>query len=305
MRLRPPPFELRHLHAFLVVAEELHFGRAAARLGIAQPPLSQQIKRVEEAIGHRLLDRDTRNVALTAAGATLAATARTVLRQIAVGVEQARDVASGKAGRLAVGFTPTTALRLLPRILPSFRAANPLVEVDLTELMPSALVEALRTGQIDVAILRDPSPFDDLIATTIHDEPYVAVMPDAHREAASDTFDLGSLAADAFILFPANAESQSLARMFALCAEVGFVPRTVQQVPGWQTAIAMVGSGMGVTLLPESVDSLKLPGIAYRRIDSPIRSTIAAVRRATDERAMLSAFMAQASAVMAGDARRA
>lgn len=299
MQLRPPHFELRHLHAFLVVAEELHFGRAARRLGIAQPPLSQQIRRIEDAIGHRLLERDTRNVALTPAGIRFAATARDVLERLAAGVEQTRAVADGVAGRIAVGFTATTALRLLPRVVPSFRKAQPMVEVELIELMPPELVAALRSARIDLAIMRDPTPLDGLIAVTVHDEAYVAVLPQAHPQAMAARFDLAALGRDPFILFPTNAESQSVARVFALCAEAGFVPRGVQQVPGWQTAIAMVGSGMGVTILPESVEGLQLPGIVYRRIASPIRSTIAAVRRAGDERPMLGRFIAEASGAMA------
>jgi len=298
MTQRPPHIELRHLHSFLVVAEELHFGRAAVRLGIAQPPLSQQIKRIEEAIGHRLLDRDTRNVSLTPAGEAFAETARAVLGQLSAGIERARDVATGGAGRLAVGFTPTTALRLLPRIVPVFRQENPGAVIELTEHMPASLLEALRLGQIDLAIMRDPSPMDDVVATMLHEEAYVAVLPAAHPQATTARFDLAALGADPFVLFPHNAESQTVARVFALCAEAGFVPRGIQQVPGWQTAIAMVGSGMGVTILPESVENLQLPGIVYRHIASPIRSTIAAVCRQGDARPMVEAFIARGAAIM-------
>jgi DNA-binding transcriptional LysR family regulator len=298
MSLRPPHVELRHLHAFLVVAEELHFGRAATRLGIAQPPLSQQIKRVEEAVGQRLFDRDTRNVSLTPAGEAFAEAARSVLQQLSAGVARARDVGAGEAGRLAVGFTPTTALRLLPRLVPAFRAQHPKIEVELIELMPAPLLEGLRTGQIDAAILRDPTPMPDILPTLLHEESYVAVLPAAHPAAADPRFHLGDLAGDPFILFPNNAESQTVARVFGLCAEAGFVPRGVQQVPGWQTAIAMVGSGVGVTILPESVENLRLPGIVYRRIESPIRSQIAALRRACDERPMVAVFISIGTSIM-------
>jgi DNA-binding transcriptional LysR family regulator len=299
MSLRPPHVELRHLHAFLVVAEELHFGRAAVRLGIAQPPLSQQIKRVEEAIGHRLFDRDTRNVSLTPAGAAFAETARLVFQQLSTGVVRARDVAAGDAGRLVVGFTPTTALRLLPRLVPAFRAAHPRIEVELIELMPAPLLQALRIAQIDAAILRDPTPAPDIVPVTLHEESYVAVLPAGHKSAKAARFRLADLAGNPFILFPNNPESQTVARVFGLCAEAGFVPRCVQQVPGWQTAIAMVGSGVGVTILPESVENLQLPGIVYRRIESRIRSQIAALRREGDERPMVLAFVDHGARVMA------
>jgi len=288
MSLRPPHVELRHLHAFLVVAEELHFGRAATRLGIAQPPLSQQIKRVEEGVGQRLFDRDTRNVSLTPAGAAFVETARAVLQQLSAGIARARDVGAGEAGRLAVGFTPTTALRLLPRLVPAFRAEYPKIEVELIELMPAPLLEALRSG----------TPMPDILPTLLHEESYVAVLPAAHPGAADPRFHLSDLTGDPFILFPNNAESQTVARVFGLCAEAGFVPRGVQQVPGWQTAIAMVGSGVGVTILPESVENLQLPGIVYRRIESPIRSQIAALRRAGDERPMVTAFISIGTSIM-------
>ncbi len=298
MSPRPPPIELRHLYAFLVVAEELHFGRAAQRLGIAQPPLSQQIRRVEEVIGHRLFDRDTRNVALTPAGEAFLSAARATLQRLSAGIERARDLATGDAGRLVIGFTPTTALRLLPRIVPAFRAERPGVGVELLELMPAPLVAALGVGQIDIAIMRDPSPAEGLVSDLLQEEAYVAVLPASHSLALTEAFDLAGLADDPFILFPRNEESQSVTNVFALCAEAGFVPRGVQQVPGWQTAIAMVGSGMGVTILPESVDSLTLPGIVYRRIASPIRSTIAATRRTDDRRPMLLGFVSLAVAIM-------
>ncbi|MBO9499078.1 MAG: LysR family transcriptional regulator [Novosphingobium sp.] len=298
MSLRPPNVEVKHLHAFLVVAEELHFGRAAVRLGIAQPPLSQQIKRVEEAIGHRLLDRDTRNVSLTPAGEAFAETARSVLQQLSAGIVRARDVAEGEGGRLSIGFTPTTALRLLPRVIPPFRAEHARVTVELVELMPAVLVEALSVDQIDVAIMRDPTPAPGLAATVLHEESYVAVLRADHPRAEAADFRLADLARDPFILFPTHAESQTVAKVTGLCAEAGFVPRGVQQVPGWQTAIALVGSGMGATILPESVENLSLPGIVYRRIASPIRSAIAAVRRESDARPMVLGFIAASAAVM-------
>ncbi len=297
---RPPHVEIRHLHAFLVVAEELHFGRAACRLGIAQPPLSQQIRRVEDAVGHRLFDRDTRNVALTPAGEAFVETARAVLRQLSAGIERARDVGEGGAGRLVVGFTPTTALRLLPSIVPAYREAYPRIAISLVELMPAALIEALRVGQIDVAIMRDPSPAAGLAAATLFEESYVAVLRDGHPNAHDPVLSLTSLARDPFILFPHSEESQTVARVLGLCAAAGFAPHAVQEVPGWQTAISLVGSGMGVTILPESVENLQLPGIVYRRLVSPIRSSIAAVWREDDNRPMVERFVSEGKAVMSG-----
>lgn len=298
MTMRPSRHvEIKHLHAFLVMAEELHFGRAAVRLGIAQPPLSQQIRRLEDAIGFRLLERDTRNVALTIAGQAFVHTARAVIEQLTVGIEQGREVASGVAGRLTIGFTASTALRLLSRIVPGFRTQHPRVGVELTEMMPDMLIETLTLGTIDLAILRDMTPDDRFQIMPLHKEPYVAVLPANHRLAAAPDFDLAEMADDAFILFPRDNVSQTNSTLYALCAEAGFMPRGIQEVPGWQTAIAMVSSGMGVTLLPGSVDCLNLPGVVYRRIASPILSTIVAVRRAGDDRPMVNAFLSNAERV--------
>jgi DNA-binding transcriptional LysR family regulator len=298
--LRPPPLvELRHLHAFLVVAEELHFGRAAIRLGIAQPPLSQQIKRIERVLGHPLFVRDTRNVSLTPAGEAFVETARMVLQQLALGIERSRAVATGDAGRLAVGFTPTTALRLLPAIVHAFRGDYARVEIALSEMMPDALIEGLRRGEIDLALLRDARPIEGAELVTLHTEPFVAVLPAGHPLTdPAVPFDLAAMAGDPFVLFPRNPASHSMEAVIALCVEAGFTPRVVQEVPGWQTAIAMVGSGLGVTILPESVDSLKLPGIVYRRIESPIRSIICAARRIDDERPMVRNFIERGASVM-------
>jgi len=296
---RPPPIELRQLHAFRVVAQELHYGRAAERLGIAQPPLSQLIKRLERALGCKLFDRDTRRVELTPAGAALYGLATSLLALLNAGIERVGEIASGRAGRLSIGFTPTTALRILPRVVRAFRGEYGGVEIILSELLPDAMRDGLLTEQIDIALMREPTPVAGIDVIVIADEPFVAVLPIGHALAdPALPFRLEALAGDPFVLFPRDQTSQGLAQTFALCAEAGFMPDVVQEVPGWQTAISLVGSGLGVSILPESVISLHLPGIAYRSIVSPIRSRICLLHRTGDDRPMVRNFIEHGLSVM-------
>lgn len=296
---RPPPIELRQLHAFRVVAQELHYGRAADRLGIAQPPLSQMIKRLEQVLDCKLFDRDTRRVELTPAGVAFRDMADAVLARLHAGIERVGEIASGEAGRLAVGFTPTTALHILPRVVRAFRGEYAGVEIILSELLPDAMRDRLLTEQIDIALMREPTPVDGIEAIAISDEPFVAVLPGGHALAdPAVPFRLEALAGEPFVLFPRDQASQGLPQTLALCAEAGFVPDVVQEVPGWQTAISLVGSGLGVSILPESVISLHLPGIAYRSIASPIRSRSCLLRRTGDDRPMVRNFIARGLSIM-------
>lgn len=300
MDWKPPPrIDLRQLHAFRVLAKELHFGRAAEKLSISQPPLSQQIKRLEAAIGCALFVRDTRHVQLTPAGVALAEIADTVLAQLHAGLEAVRAVAGGSAGRLAIGFTSTTALRCLPLLVSAFRARFAQIELELIELWPDAMRVALLTGEIDVALLRDPAPWPGLVVMPVAEERFVAVLPSGHRLAEAGTaFRLRDLSGDPFVLFPRDHASQGLAKMLDLCAQAGFTPRIVQEVPGWQTAISMVGSGLGVSILPESVVSLQLPGISYRPIDSTMRSSACLLFREDEDRPMVRNFIETSTTVM-------
>jgi DNA-binding transcriptional LysR family regulator len=297
---RPPPIELRQLYVFRVVADELHFGRAAERLGIAQPPLSQQIKRLEEVIGARLFERDTRKVSLTPAGAALVEVADRLLAQLSAGIERVAQIEAGQAGRLAIGFTPTTALRILPRVVGAFRENFARVDMDLSELLPDVMREALFSSQIDVALVREPAEVDGIEIVPLTTESFVAVLPTDHPMAdTAKPFALADMAHDPFVLFPRDNSSVGLAKMLAVCAEVGFVPHVVQEAPGWQTAISLVGSGLGVSILPESVVSLQLPGIVYRRIESAIRSQVSLLCRVGEERPMVRNFIASGTRIMA------
>src|SRR5579864_356211 len=178
-----PDIELRHLRYFLAVAESLHFSRAAARLGIAQPPLSHQIKRLEQLVGHRLFDRTTRGVKLTLAGQLLADRARSTMEKVHDDLEQVRRLGRGEEGTLTVGFSGSVMFTDLPTAIEIYRRRYPKVELRLRELTTHAQIPALLDGTLDLAFLRDGDPTEGIQMTTVFQEPYVAVLPEGHRLA--------------------------------------------------------------------------------------------------------------------------
>jgi DNA-binding transcriptional LysR family regulator len=278
-----PELDLRQLYAFAVVAEELHFGRAALRLGTSQPPLSQQIKRLENFVGHTLLDRDTRAVRLTDAGATLLAVARKLLDEAAFGLAKTRQAGNGEAGILNLGFTATTGIQIVPMILGRLRASLPGIQINLFELLPDTLSEALDSERIDAAIARDMIADSKFELCPLTAEPFVAVLPSSHRYAkAKGRLKLQHLAAENFVLFPRDRTSRNSDQIIAMCRAAGFSPRIQQEAPGWQTAVSFVGSGLGVSVLPGCVRSFMLPQVTYKDIDTAITSTISLMRRAGD-----------------------
>jgi len=279
--MKRPELDLRQLYAFAVVAEERHFGRAALRLGTSQPPLSQQIKRLETFIGHTLLNRDTRTVQLTDAGATLLAVARKLLDDAAIGLAKTRQTGKGEAGTLNLGFTATTAIQILPMILGRLRDKVPAIHVNLIELLPDALSEALASEQIDAAIAREMIGDSQFESFPLARERYVAVLPSSHRHAKTKgRLNLQNLAAENFVLFPRDQTSRNSDQIVEMCRAAGFSPRIQQEAPGWQTAVSFVGSGLGVSILPACVRSFILPQVTYKDIDTSITSTISLLRRA-------------------------
>jgi len=286
-----PELDLRQLYAFTVLAEELHFGRAALRLGISQPPLSQQIKRLESFIGHSLFDRGTRAVRLTDAGATLLAVARKLLDDAAFGLAKTRQAGNGEAGILALGFTATTAIQTLPLILGRLRAKRPAIQINLFELLPDALSDALESERIDAAIAREMITDNKFVCFPLAEEPYVAVLPSSHRYANTHgRLKLQSLAGENFVLFPRDRTSRNADRVIEMCRAAGFSPRILQEAPGWQTAVSFVGSGLGVSVLPACVRSFMLPQVTYKEIDTSITSTISLLRRATAPSRLVDSF---------------
>ena len=287
-----PDLSLAQLHAFAAVAEELHFGRAAARLNMAQPALSQQIRRLEAGLDCRLFARDTRNVALTDAGRALLEVARRMLGDAAEGVDRVRRIEAGAAGLLTIGFTATTALTVLPVLVKAHRLRFPRIELQLIELLPEPLVEQLRSRHVDLALAREMFPDAEIATLTLLPEPFVAVLPSGHDLARGNApVDAADLRDEPFILFPHDRVSGSNARVLDICAEAGFSPRRAQEAPGWHTAVSLVGTGLGVSILPACVASLALDGVAFRPLASHHRSTVMLLSRKADDRAAISHFL--------------
>jgi DNA-binding transcriptional LysR family regulator len=259
--------ELRHLRYFVAVAEELSFTRAAARLHMAQPPLSSQIRNLEGAIGVELFDRSRRTIALTAAGEALLSEARRLLVQVDQSVRAAQRAGTGEVGRLAVGFVPSASNSMLPPHLRAFRARYPGVELYLREMPPDDLVDALLAGGVDVGFLYLPFADARLELRTVSREPLVAAVPADHALAARPSLRVRDLRDEPFVL-PARHRMPGLnARVLDACRRAGFTPVAVQkEVWLMQTVLGLVAAGLGVALVPASVENLHRTGVAFRPV---------------------------------------
>lgn len=285
-------FELRHLRYFVAVAEELHFGRAAARLGLAQPPLSQQIQRLEQVLGVRLLDRTSRRVRLTDAGAALLPEARRVLAGAVTALEAARRAGRGESGELRVAFAATVMFLALPEIIRVFRDRFPGVHLDLREMPTGPQLAALKAGEIDIGFVREPRPDPELEMVTVMREPLRIAVHKSHPLAARATLAVQHLANEPFVLFPEELAPGLHAQVMALCRAAGFTPRVVEVSRELYTSVSLVEAGVGVSILPASVEKLGWRGVRYRPIPSASAETrIAAAWRTDRVRPVLAAFM--------------
>ena len=254
---------LRQLRYFLAVAEELHFGRAAERAGIAQPPLTQQIQKLESVLGCKLFVRG-RKTRLTAAGAALAADATRLLEQAEQAFDSARRAARGEVGQLRVGVPPSVMLTGLPAAIRRYRERYPAVSFTLREMATSVIEEALRRREIDLGFLRESKPGTPLRSALFLTERLVAVLPAAHPLASRHTLALRQLKSESFVLFPARLGPAFHGVLTGACVRAGFAPRIVQEATQWQTVISFVEAGMGVSLAPECIMKFRRAGVTYR-----------------------------------------
>jgi DNA-binding transcriptional LysR family regulator len=266
--------ELRHLRYFLAVSETLHFSKAAQTLGIAQPPLSQQIKQLEQLLGHRLFDRTTRGVKLTLAGQLLAERARSTIEKVQDDLAQVRRLGRGEEGTLTVGFAGSVMFTDLPAAIESYRRRYPKVELRLREFSTSGQISALLTGTLDLAFLRDGDPTDGIEISTLFEERYVAVLPKAHALARKPSLRIGDLRKEPFILFARRMGPLAFDRTIACCERNGFRPNIVQDAPQWPTLVRLVAAGLGVSLAPACVATVAIPGAIYREVRAACRTTV-------------------------------
>lgn len=246
--------EMRLLQQFIAVAEELHFNRAAQRLHMAQPPLSQAIRRLEAQVGAPLLVRNNRSVSLTPAGAAFLETARGMLAALEGGVAQARRVAQGVEGHLTITFVNIAPYEALLRGLRWFHEAYPAVSFTLREATTREQVEALEQGNADIGFMRQPgASAPSLRFETLLSEPVLVALPASHRLAERDRVDLAALKDDPFVASARSLGPGFHDQLVSLCLAAGFTPRVVQEARRLETVAALVASGFGVALLPASL----------------------------------------------------
>jgi DNA-binding transcriptional LysR family regulator len=262
--------ELRHLRYFVAVAEEGHVTRAAERLGIQQPPLSQQIHALERELDVQLFRRKPRGVELTPAGRALFDEARAILTRADEAVAATKRAAQGEAGRIGIGFTSSASFHpFVPRVIRAFREAHPLVALALEESGTTELVAALRAQTIDAAFVRSPfgdSP--DLTVRPLLEEPMVAALPSGHAlSTVSEALPLAALAGETFILYRRPVGPGLHDAIIAACDRAGFSPRIGQEAPRMLSTLSLVAAGLGVTVVPASMSRLEAEGVVYRPLD--------------------------------------
>ncbi|MGE0348667.1 LysR family transcriptional regulator [Hydrogenophaga sp.] len=286
--------EFRHLRYFLTVAEELHFGRAARRLHISQPPLSQNIRLLEELLGTRLFERNSKLVRLTPAGQTFLPLARGILDRTQEAMHQTRDAGRGMMGRLRVGFVGGTLYRGLPELLARFREEQPGVRLALRELNSQEQLVELSHERLDIGFVHTiqlPGGLSHLLYTR---EPFLCCMHADHVLARKRRIDLRSLEKEAFVMFTREASPDYYERILAMCTDAGFHPVVTHEARQWHTVVSMVAHDLGVALVPQSIGRAVPPGVVCRPLlASEVRSQTFCVWRTDDACAELAAMLAQ------------
>jgi DNA-binding transcriptional LysR family regulator len=267
--------DIRQLRYFVAVAEELHFGRAAKRLHMEQPPLSQQIQRLERNLGCQLFERKPK-VVLTEAGKTLLAVARRTISQVNQGIEMTRQVGLGGVGSLSIGFASSAILGPLPEIIRLYRKKFPEVMIRLQELNPAEELESIRANHIDLGLVRERDNSPTLKYEIIVKEPFGVLLPpnhplSRHKKKLSPEM----LVKEAFIHFPREIAPTLYEQIAEICRSAGFIPQIAQETSEWLTEVSLVEASLGVAIVPASVGRLKLGNVTFLPLDTPILSIIA------------------------------
>ncbi|PHV10715.1 LysR substrate-binding domain-containing protein [Chitinimonas sp. BJB300] len=286
--------ELRHLRYFVAVAEELHFTRAAVRLHIGQPPLSQQIRALEEEIGAVLFERSKRRVVLTEAGRLFFDRAKRILAEVKSAAEQARRVAQGEAGELRVGFTSSLPFTsLLPGVLHDFRADWPDVRLQLRELFTAEQFTALRVNELDIGFVRftgreAPEGID---LHEIHRDPLRLVISTQHPLAVEPAVWVSQLREEDFVTYPKDVSTGLPSLIWQLCTQAGFSPRVVQEAGEATTQIGLVAAGVGVAILPSPLECVRMEGVHYLPLlDEAAHLSLAVATRRGDQSPQIANF---------------
>ncbi|MEG3879211.1 LysR family transcriptional regulator [Microcoleus sp. herbarium7] len=265
--------ELRHLRYFIAVAEELNFTRAADRLHMAQPPLSQQIQQLETELGFQLFRRTKRRVVLTEAGQVFFEESQKILQQVDRAIQLAQQTSRGELGQLTVGFVSSAAHNVVPAILQAFRTLHPAVKLELREMTTNEQLQRLQEGQIDIGFIRPPVA-DGINSEVVFREPLIVALPQAHRMAQNTKVELRQLATEPFILFPRSLAPGLYDPIVSFCQQAGFSPIAGQEALQMQTIVSLVAAEIGVAIVPESMQNFQRCGVVYKPLQeaSPIVS---------------------------------
>lgn len=269
--------ELRHLRYFVAVGEELHFGRAATKLLIVQPSLSQQIRQLENELGFPLLYRTKRSVELTDAGKVFLSEAKRVLAQVQEAKRTAQRAYRGEVGRLVIGYISSSTYDVLPMMLRVYRERFPDVEVALRELTTREQIRALEEDVIQVGLLRLPISVPMLQVEVVRREPIVCVLPEGHPLATRQRIAVSLLANEPFVLQLSQRGAGYYVQLMNLCLAAGFSPNVIQEVTEIHTIVSLVAAGMGVSLVPHSAHNLRSQGVVYRELEGTATLTEMAV----------------------------
>ncbi|MDI6019943.1 LysR family transcriptional regulator [Burkholderia pseudomallei] len=293
--------ELRQLRYFIAVAEEMNITRAAQRLHMTQPPLSRQLQLIEDEIGLPLFERGARPLKLTDAGRVLYAQARRVLEQADELAPLTRRLAQA-AERIVIGFVPSTLYGALPEVIRAFREAAPAVELSLIEMFTLEQLGALKGGRIDIGFGRLRFDDDRLVREVLVEERLIAALPDGHPLAAPDaSILLADIAGQTLIVYPSTPRPSFADQQLSALRDGGLAPAAVHEVRELQTALGLVAAQVGVSLVPESVEGVRVKGVAYRRLPEPVAtSPIILSRRLHDESRATALFCSLARELMAG-----
>lgn len=293
--------ELRHIRYFVAVAEELHFGRAAARLGIAQPPLSMQIRDLERELGVTLFARTNRRVELTAAGRVFLEGARRTLAQLDGAIHDTQRAHRGETGRLRIGFVSSATYEVLPSLLRAFRDSYPDVVTHLRSATTCEQVAALRERDLDLGVLRLPVTDETLEWRVITEEPLAAVLPATHPLARRDRTPLAALVHESFIMYPRSDNPEIHDTIIAQCQRAGFSPNITQESGSMHAITALVAGGLGVALVIAPPGLRDAPGVVFRPVtgdNTPVWRLALAWRREREMTPAVRAFLTSSDAVI-------
>jgi DNA-binding transcriptional LysR family regulator len=290
--------ELRHLRYFTAVAKELHFGRAAKQLNIAQPPLSQQIQNLEAELGVALFDRSSRPIKLTEAGRALRGRARNILDEADHAAEEARRIGQGQIGRLVIGFMSTATLTHLPLVLRTFRTDYPDVDIALVQMTSGEQLDEIAAGRIDIGFISlnpDTQPVIangvELVLETAWRETLAAALPPTHRLAERSKVALGELAKETFIGLPRHQHTAYFDQVIDLCLGAGFSPQIHQQVSQLPAALALIAANCGIGLMPRSLSRAWTPLVAFVPLREGSQIAVNTIQRRDNRSPVLEAFL--------------